>query len=74
MRGYRSRGRAVLALAIAACVLAWPAPARPQDEATIAPPFLDLVLYVEEQGRSGKRAADRPFASLPLSVERRALR
>jgi hypothetical protein len=32
-----------------------PAPARSQDEAKIALPLLDLVLYVEEHGRTGKR-------------------
>jgi hypothetical protein len=65
MPGHLWRGRAALALAIAACVLAWPALARPQDEAKIALPLLDLVLFVEERGRSGKRAAEIP---LPRSI------
>jgi hypothetical protein len=65
VRSLRSRGRAVLAIVLAAGIPGLPAVARSHDEAKIALPLLDLVLYVEERGRSGKRPAEIP---LPRSI------
>ena len=53
----RSPGRAILACAVVAVTLvALPPPARSEDESKIAMPLLDLVLYVEEYSRNGKRS------------------
>ena len=57
MPRHRSPGRAILACAVVAVTLvAVPRPVRAEDESKIAMPLLDLVFYVEEYSRNGKRS------------------
>jgi len=53
--------RAVLVLVLVLASLAAPGGARSQDEAKIASPLLDLILYVEEQKAKGAKLTEIPL-------------